>query len=378
MSEKNSSSVTNTSSLDRVLGTTHNIQISSDDVDGSPLILNSKSDKFDDSLEQSVMVIRDGLKTAKPVTSGIILSDSDNSDNTDDTESSINERKPLLMSPRHTHYTNNILQPPPISRTSTVQQSTPTQYAMHSDINAYNQNEREQLFEHMRMMENELNMKHQVCEQLELNNESLRKKLKAQSEGLEGLKKDIMDKIILPDNKSYIENSMCMISFWRGLSGVLVIIKYLLLLLAVPTLTFAATSYPSYHLAFIAGVLSLSGVFCEKFSQFATENSKKRNQTMNKMLKVLGVKYQHIDTSYEEPRLSRMAYASTTQKVPQSYQRYVPQRYTSFDSSPQHNGPTHVVPHPVVVQVPQQPPQPQTRFQSIPQSQSPQYVTSQL
>jgi hypothetical protein len=120
-------------------------------------------------------------------------------------------------------------------------------------------------------------------------------------EGIEKLKKEIIDDMILPDNKNYIASSIFWIKIYNVLSAIFVALKYILMILVVPTLTFASTTFTDKNLNFVAGILSLCGIGFEKLSLFCSANAKKRNEKMNKMIEALGIEQKVIDTTYEDP-----------------------------------------------------------------------------
>lgn len=130
--------------------------------------------------------------------------------------------------------------------------------------------------------------------------------------GIEKIRKEVLDDMILPDNKNYIENSLVWIKVWNFVAILFVALKYLIMILVVPTLTFASTTFTGYNLNFAAGILSLCGIAFEKLSQFCSANSKKRNEKMNKMIATLGIEQTVIDIAYEDPMLQ------TTQRIQQT------------------------------------------------------------
>jgi hypothetical protein len=133
-----------------------------------------------------------------------------------------------------------------------------------------------------------------------------------ESNGIEKIRKEVLDDMILPDNKDYIANSLTWIKVWNFFAMLFVALKYLIMILIVPTLTFASTTFTGYHLNFAAGILSLCGIAFEKLSQFCSANAKKRNEKMNKMIASLGIEQTVIDMAYEDPMLQ------TTQRIQQS------------------------------------------------------------
>jgi hypothetical protein len=154
-----------------------------------------------------------------------------------------------------------------------------------------------------------------------------------ESNGIEKIRKEVLDDMILPDNKNYIENSLIWIKVWNFFAMLFVALKYIIMILVVPTLTFASTTFTEHYLNFAAGILSLCGIAFEKLSQFCSANAKKRNEKMNKMIAALGIEQTVIDITYEDPMLQ------TTQRMQQSspqiqrtiykQQQLQPQRATS-------------------------------------------------
>lgn len=122
-------------------------------------------------------------------------------------------------------------------------------------------------------------------------------------EGMEKIRKEVLDDMILPDNKKYISSSLCCINVWNLFATTFTALKYLIMILFVPTLSFAASSYPDRGLNFAAGILSLLGIACEKLGVFCTASAKKRNEKMNKMIKALGIDYRVSDTSFGDPEV---------------------------------------------------------------------------
>lgn len=127
---------------------------------------------------------------------------------------------------------------------------------------------------------------------------------------LDEIRHEILNEMILPNNKKYISDSLSWIIIWNYLSEIFIAFKYLIMILIVPTLTFASTTFPDRNLNFTAGILSLCGIAFEKLSQFAIANSKKRNEKMNKMIDALGINQQVIDITYDDPMNQPM------QKIP--------------------------------------------------------------
>ncbi len=117
-------------------------------------------------------------------------------------------------------------------------------------------------------------------------------------------KTEIIEKLI-SNNKSYIENSLWWIKFWNSMAGTFTAIRYILLILIVPTLSFASTAYKYPELNFTAGTLSLCGIGFEKFSQYCSANSKKRNKKTNEIIRKFGIHQELTDTAVDSYSLQQ-------------------------------------------------------------------------
>ena len=112
-------------------------------------------------------------------------------------------------------------------------------------------------------------------------------------------KKEI-EKMIVLNNKEYIENSMTVVRLWCFLAGLLDSLRDFILILVVPALAFASTRYIDYNLNFIAGILSLCGIAFEKLAKKCSKNAKSRNDKMNKLIDNITVASPDVETEDSE------------------------------------------------------------------------------
>jgi hypothetical protein len=106
-----------------------------------------------------------------------------------------------------------------------------------------------------------------------------------------------IENIINNNSIEYVKNSISTIKSWNILTGILATFKYLVLILLVPTLTFASTTYTQHNLNFVAGILSLVGIAFEKMGKYCETNSKRKVEKLNKILREYGNNIQIQDDS---------------------------------------------------------------------------------
>jgi hypothetical protein len=206
-----------------------------------------------------------------------------------------------------------------------VSQHNSSENSLDGTPRKYNTNLELPIQDQIREIEEKLELKNQEFLQMETNFSNRLEQIKndiiiemqkqneeRESNEIEKIRKEVLDDMILPDNKDYIANSLTLIKVWNFFAILFVALKYLIMILIVPTLTFASTTFTEHHLNFAAGILSLCGIAFEKLSQFCSANAKKRNEKMNKMIAALGIEQTVIDMTYEDPMLQ------TTQRIQQS------------------------------------------------------------
>jgi hypothetical protein len=97
-----------------------------------------------------------------------------------------------------------------------------------------------------------------------------------------------IDSIINSNSISYVRSAIFYIKIWNFFAGLFVTLKYIILILIVPTLTFASTTYTQNNLNFVAGISSLTGLAFEKMGNYCEINSKRRVEKLNKILQEHG------------------------------------------------------------------------------------------
>lgn len=141
-----------------------------------------------------------------------------------------------------------------------------------------------------------------------------------------------IEAIINTNSVGYVKSTIFYIKIWNFFTGLFITFKYIILILVVPTLTFASTTYTQYNLNFIAGIFSLTGLAFEKMGKYCEINSKRRVTKLNKILQEHGninkiqddsdfdMENKHTDLSDNSPEEAKRSFKlkSTTKLLNQS------------------------------------------------------------
>lgn len=103
---------------------------------------------------------------------------------------------------------------------------------------------------------------------------------------------EILDTILYPDSIKFIKNSLIIINIWSFFKILFMTLKYFILVLALPILTFSSTKYTDLNLNYYAGIASICCIAFEKLSIFCSNNSNNRIEKLNIMIKQFGVNYE--------------------------------------------------------------------------------------
>lgn len=147
------------------------------------------------------------------------------------------------------------------------------------------------------LLKNEIKALKVELEKRRLENETLKKTSKNNSTTQMSVE---IENIINENSVEYVRNAIFTIKLWNFLTGSFITLKYLMLILFVPTFTFASSTYTQYNLNFAAGILSLIGISFEKLGKYCETNSKRKVEKLNKILQEYGNNMQIQDESHFE------------------------------------------------------------------------------
>lgn len=162
-------------------------------------------------------------------------------------------------------------------------------------------------------LKNELSRITFAYQTLRIENTNLNEQIRNQAQNQVSIKNtnnDInkeIDTIINLHSVEYIKSAMFYIKIWNFFTGFFITFKYIILIMIVPTLTFASTTYTQYSLNFIAGISSLTGLAFEKMGRYCEINSKRRVEKLNKILKEHGNNTTIQDDSEFDVELKRVS-----------------------------------------------------------------------